>query len=60
MFRLGLLLSLGAALFLNADQKMCGAVPDLVLSAGAFVHGRDGNAVVLDPESAAWSAEWDL
>ena len=40
----GLLLSLGAAMFLNA---------------GAFVNSRYGNAVVLDRESSAGSAEWD-
>ena len=32
----------------------------LILSAGAFFHGCDGNPVVLDSESAAWSSEWHL
>ena len=55
----------GAAAFSGSgDVSECGsedggAVPDFVLSAGAFVNSRYGNAVVLDPESSAGSAEWD-
>ena len=48
-----------AGLLLSLGSEVCRIIPDLVLSAGAFVNSCYGNAVVLDPESSAGSAEWD-
>ena len=47
----------GSSPVLKCKPEVRECLPDTVLSAGAFLHGGDCHAVVLDPESAAGPVE---